>query len=116
MTVVYHRPPRTTITTSIPAAPANGDLASSHHQRHVRTTSQGFAIDLIPELVRTGRAWGSGAQSPRSRRAVGSLTTGVPESPGKKSGRRCRIGAEAFVAGVSGRPRGGAPRRREPRS
>jgi hypothetical protein len=25
-------------------------------QRHVRTTSQVFAIDLVPELVRTGRA------------------------------------------------------------
>jgi hypothetical protein len=41
--------------------------------------------------------------------AVGSLTTGVAESPRKKSGRRCRIGAEAFVAGVSGRPRGAPP-------
>src|SRR5207245_6134337 len=35
---------------------------------------------------------------------------GVPESPRKKSGRRCRIGAEVFVAGVRGRPRGGAPK------
>jgi SAM-dependent methyltransferase len=33
MTVVYHRPSRTTITASIPAAPANSDLANSHHQR-----------------------------------------------------------------------------------
>src|SRR6266542_2876269 len=32
--------------------------------------------------------------------------TGVPESPRKKSGRWCRIGAEVFVEGVSGRPRG----------
>jgi dihydrofolate reductase len=36
--------------------------------------------------------------------------TGVPESPRKKSGRWCRIGAEVFVEGVSGRPRGGAPK------
>jgi hypothetical protein len=67
---------------------------------------RGFAIDLIPELVRTGRARGSRAQSPRNRRGVGSLTTGLPESPRKKSWRRCRIGAEVFVAGVRGRPRG----------
>ena len=32
------------------------------------------------------------------------IVTGVPECPRKKSGRRCRIGAEVFVAGVSGRP------------
>jgi hypothetical protein len=44
-------------------------------------------------------------QPPRNRLAVGSLTTGVPESPRKKSGRRCRIGAEVFVAEVRGRPR-----------
>src|SRR6266849_403971 len=51
MTVVYHRPPRTTITTSIPAAPANGDLASSHHQRHVRTTSQGLRDRSDPRAL-----------------------------------------------------------------
>ena len=37
-------------------------------------------------------------------------------TPRKKSGRRCRIEAEVFVAGVRGRPRGAPPRRREPRS
>src|SRR4029450_2978872 len=52
------------------------------------------------------------AQSPRNRLAVGSLTTGVPQGPRKKSGRRCRIGAEVFVAGVSGRPRGRPKHRR----
>jgi hypothetical protein len=52
--------------------------------RGMRGRVRGFAIDLIPELVRTGRAWGSGAQSPRDRRGVGSLTGGVPEGPGKK--------------------------------
>jgi hypothetical protein len=41
MTVVYHRPRRTTITTSIPAAPANGDLANSHHQRQLRMFLRG---------------------------------------------------------------------------
>jgi hypothetical protein len=51
-----------------------------------------------------------------NRLAVGSLTTGVPESPRKKSGRRCRIGAEVLVAGVSGCPRGGPQGRRELRS
>jgi len=50
----------------------------------------------------------SGAVAP-NRLAVRSLTTGIPESPWKKSGSRCRIGAQVFVAGVSGRPRG-APR------
>ena len=42
------------------------------------------------------------AQSPRDRRAAGSLAAGVPESSRKKSAERCRIGAEAFVAGVRG--------------
>ncbi len=37
---------------------------------------------------------------------VGSRTTGVPESPRKKSGRRCRIGAAVFVAGVRPLKRG----------
>jgi len=74
-----------------------------------------FAIDLVQELVRAGRAQGSGAPSPRSRRAVGSLTTGVPESSSKKSGRRCRIGAVVFVAGVRPPARGGT-KVKEPRS
>jgi hypothetical protein len=42
----------------------------------------------------------------RETRAVGSLTTGVPESSLKKSGRRCRIGAVVFVAGVRPPTRG----------
>jgi len=41
---------------------------------------------------------------------------GEPESSRKKSARWCRIQAEIFVAGVRGHPRGGAPRRTEPRS
>jgi hypothetical protein len=45
-------------------------------------------------------------RSRRNRLAVGSLTTGVPETARKKSARRCRIGAEVCVAGVRGRPRG----------
>jgi len=49
------------------------------------------------------RKWSAVAPN---RCAVGSLTTGVPENPRKKSGRRCRIRAEVFVAGVRGRPRG----------
>jgi hypothetical protein len=48
---------------------------------------------------------------------VGAPATGVQESPRKKSGRRCRIGAEAFVAGVRGaherRPRGEGSRDHE---
>jgi dihydrofolate reductase len=39
-----------------------------------------------------------------------SLTSGMPENPRKKSGRRRRIGAEVFVAGVRGRPRRGGPK------
>jgi dihydrofolate reductase len=34
-----------------------------------------------------------------NRRAVGSITSGVQERPRKKSRKRCRIGAEVFVAG-----------------
>jgi hypothetical protein len=41
---------------------------------------------------------------------LGSLPTGLPESPRKKSGRPCRIGAEVFVVKVRGRPRGAAQR------
>jgi hypothetical protein len=48
-----------------------------------------------------------GALSPRNCRAVGSLTTGVPESSSKKSGRWCRIGAGVFVAGAKPPTRGG---------
>jgi hypothetical protein len=40
-----------------------------------------LVIDLVSELVRTGRAWGSGALSPRDRLMVGSVTTGLPEGP-----------------------------------
>jgi hypothetical protein len=61
------------------------------------------------------RLCAASARTDRAGAAVGSLTTGVPESPRKKSGRRCRIGAEVFVAGVRGRPRGAPPGRREPR-
>jgi hypothetical protein len=38
-----------------------------------------------------------------------SITTGAPEVLKRNPGTRCRIRAEVFVAGVSGRPRG-APR------
>jgi len=44
------------------------------------------------------------------------LQPAYQKGPRKKSGRWCRIGAEAFVAEVRGRPRGAPPRRREPRS
>src|SRR6266700_1322706 len=72
-------------------------------------------LRAVARLIRASRStWlpspRNPAQSPRNRLAVGSLTTGVPESPRKKSGRRCRIGAEVFVVRVSGRPRG-APQR-----
>jgi len=50
-----------------------GRRAGDRHRGMCGRRVRGFAIDLIPELVRTGRAWGSGAQSPRNRRAVGSL-------------------------------------------
>jgi dihydrofolate reductase len=64
-------------------------------------------VRTISQEVRTGRAHEEVERSrPESVAAVGSFTTGVPESPQRKSGRRCRIGAEVFVAGVSGRPRG----------
>ncbi len=48
----------------------------------------------------------------RNTVAVGSFTTGVAERPQKKSGRWCRIGAEAFVARASGRPSGAPPKHR----
>jgi hypothetical protein len=76
---------------------------------------RGFAIDLVPELVRTGRAHEevSAVAPKRPRwRIAGSRRT--RKSPEEVRGR-CRIGAGMFVAGVRGRPRG-APPRREPRS
>jgi hypothetical protein len=55
-----------------------------------------FAIDLVPDLVRTGRAHEEVERSrPGNRRAVGWLATGVPEvlernpGGGVGSGRRC---------------------------
>ena len=66
-----------------------------------------FAIDLVPELVCTGRAHEEvGAQSTRKPSRCRIACNRRTRSPRKKSGRRCRIGAEVFVAGVNGRPRG----------
>jgi transposase len=70
--------------------PARSTTPSSPTSRHFTPLDDLYEHPLRPP---------SGAQSPRNRRAVGSLTTGVPESPRKKSGRRCPIGAEVFVAG-----------------
>jgi hypothetical protein len=50
--------------------------------------------------------------SNRSPPAAGSLAADVPESLRRKSGMRCRIGAEVFVAGV----RTTNPARRDSRS
>jgi hypothetical protein len=53
----------------------------------------------------------AGAGVQRSLRRVGSFSTGVPEVL-KESGSGCRIGAEVFVAEVSGRPQGRPNHRR----
>ena len=58
-----------------------------------------FATDLVPELVRTGRAHeevSAVANRPSRYRIACDRRT---ESLRKKSAGRCRIGAEAFVAG-----------------
>ena len=56
-------------------------------------------IDRSYDVEESGAAPGTVWLSDRSQ----------PESPRKKTGRRCRIGAEMFVAGVSGRARGASP-------
>jgi hypothetical protein len=74
-----------------------------------------FAIDLVPELVRAGRARGSGALSPRNCRAAGSLTTGVPKSSLKET----REAVSDRGGGVRGRgeaARKGRRQGKEPRS
>jgi hypothetical protein len=75
-----------------------------------------FAIDLVPELVRTGRAHEEvSAVAQQPSRCPSAHNRRIRRSS-KKSARQCRIGAEVFVAGVRGRPRRAPPRRREPRS
>jgi hypothetical protein len=76
-----------------------------------------------PEVVDWGSAGHSRPAEPRAvtcsppdHRAVGRPASGVPETPSKETGTRCRIGSEMFVAGVSGRPPGTPRTRREPRS
>src|SRR5712691_9323316 len=109
MTVVYHRPPRTTITTSIPAAPANGDLASSHHQRHVRTTSQGLR-DRSDPRARPHRArmrkWSAVAPKPSRCRIAYNRRT-------RKSSKEIREAVSDRGGGVRSRgerpPTRGAP-------
>ena len=54
-----------------------------------------------------GRACPARETAVLTRRTLGSLTTGVPEDPRKKSRRPCRIGAQALVEEVRGHPRGG---------
>ena len=51
----------------------------------------------------------------RAQDAVPCLHVMIWVTQPRPSGRRCRIGAEVFVAGVRGRPRRAAPKEREPR-
>jgi hypothetical protein len=74
-----------------------------------------FLVLVGDGLPEPGDGGAEPGPSPRSRRAVASLTTGVPESSSKKSGRRCRTGPVVFVAGVRPPARGGT-KVKEPRS
>ena len=91
-------------------------LRRIYQRRPARTQSgmcgrrvRGFAIDLIPELVRSGRAWEVEPGRPETVALSDRLQTAYQRVLEKRSDRRCRIGAEVFVARVSGRP-GGRPK------
>ena len=83
--------------------------ALTPHRRVCGRRVRIFAIDLVPELVRTGYAH---EEVERSRPETVELPDRLPpayQMSSKKPGR-CRIGAEVFVAGVRGRPRGASPK------
>jgi hypothetical protein len=71
-----------------------------------------FAIDLIPELVRTGRAHEEVERSRPETVALSDRLQPAYQKVLEEIRGRCRIGAELFVAGVSGRPRGAPPSHR----
>jgi hypothetical protein len=66
---------------------ATDEVALAPEPFDARHHRSGSSRSIWPEkFVPAGHARGSGAQSPRNCRAIGSLTTGVPEGSPKKFG------------------------------
>jgi hypothetical protein len=98
--------------TPLPVRRGRGSWSEASYPPLSLSVVSGSPMSCAPSPATRRTQWSALA---RICRVVGSLATGVPENSAKEIRRRCRIGAEVFVAGVRPPARGGA-KVKEPRS